>query len=417
MLVVGSGQALAQLIALALTPLITRLYGPEAFGTLGAFLALTSVAVPLTVLGYSIAIVLPRNDEDALGLIRLCALIGIVMAFSMTILFLSFEELFGLLIAVQPERIYILIFGATAFFAAWVQVAQQWLIRKKRFDAIARAAVAHAVITYGFMVLVGLEYPLAPVLVSIAAAGFAAHGTFLTVASVRLHRVCEPVPQVARKALRKISQDYYDFPLFRAPQLVINAISQGLPVLMLAALSGSAVAGYYALARVAIGAPVNLVAKSVGEVIYPKITETAYAGQELWQPLLRMTAILAAIALIPFGILIVLGPPIFGFIFGEEWIRAGDYAQWLSVFFFMGLINKPCVAAVPVLRLQKGLLAYEIISISVKAAGLWLGVAWFQSDLLGVALFSILGALSYLILIGWIIHQASILGRKQVRAN
>lgn len=62
-LAVVTGTATAQAITIAFAPVITRLYGPESFGQLGAFMALLNVLAPIAALTYPIAIVLPKKDE------------------------------------------------------------------------------------------------------------------------------------------------------------------------------------------------------------------------------------------------------------------------------------------------------------------------------------------------------------------
>ena len=66
------------------------------------------------------------------------------------------------------------------------------------------------------------------------------------------------------------------------------------------------------------------------------------------------------------------------------------------------LINKPSVAAVPVLGIQKGLLFYEILSTGGKIVGLIIGF-YFDSDILAVILYSVIGACAYILMIIWII--------------
>ena len=58
--IVATGTAGAQAITMAFAPIITRIYGPEAFGLLGTFMAILAVLTPVAALTYPIAIVLPR---------------------------------------------------------------------------------------------------------------------------------------------------------------------------------------------------------------------------------------------------------------------------------------------------------------------------------------------------------------------
>ncbi len=56
---VAMGTALSQAIAMAFSPLITRLYGPEAFGLQSVFVTVVGLVSTVAALGYPTAIVLP----------------------------------------------------------------------------------------------------------------------------------------------------------------------------------------------------------------------------------------------------------------------------------------------------------------------------------------------------------------------
>src|SRR5699024_12287359 len=90
--IMASGTAAAQAISLALTPIITRLYGPEAYGLMGVFMAIIQTIAPVAALTYPIAVVLPKRDEDAKGLMKLYWYISIGLAAAAGILLLLFNE-------------------------------------------------------------------------------------------------------------------------------------------------------------------------------------------------------------------------------------------------------------------------------------------------------------------------------------
>ena len=66
-----TGTVGAQVVLLALSPVITRLYGPEAFGIMGTFNSMINIIVPIAALTYPVAIVLPKSEEKAKDLIFL----------------------------------------------------------------------------------------------------------------------------------------------------------------------------------------------------------------------------------------------------------------------------------------------------------------------------------------------------------
>jgi O-antigen/teichoic acid export membrane protein len=297
-----------------------------------------------------------------------------------------------------------------------MQIAQQWLIRKKQFQITSRAAVFHALTINSLKSGIGLIKPVAAVLISLAAIGNAIHAGLLAWGARKYEREYqERIDSTqARPSLWKLAKKHYDFPLFRAPQNFINSVSQNLPVLMLAAFFGPASAGFYALCRRLLGLPSQLIGKSVGDVFYPRITEAAHRGEDLTRLILKATLSLAAIGIVPFGMIVAFGPWLFGFVFGSEWVIAGVYARWLALMMFFNFVNRPAVVSVPVLDIQKGLLFYEFFSTGSKLLAMYIGFVIFNNDITVVALFGVFGAIAYIMLISWVIFSSF---SKQNRRN
>lgn len=405
--VVASGTAGAQAITMAFAPLITRIYGPEAFGLLGTFMAIVAVAIPVAALAYPIAIVLPREDRDALGLVRLSAILSFGVALLAAALLAFGGDWLTVTLGAESVAGYLFLIPVAMLFAAWMQIAQQWLIRKKQFGVVARSAVAHSLILNSAKSGIGWMHPVGAVLIVLATLGQALHAALLFVGARRRYQAEATADEGGPKThLKELAHRHRDFPLYRAPQNFINAASQSLPVLMLAAFFGPVAAGFYTLAKMVMGMPTTLVGMAVTDVFYPRITEAAYNGENLPRYILQATGALLAIGVVPFGLVVLFGPWLFGLVFGEDWVIAGEYARWLAFFFLFSFINKPAVAAVPVLGIQRGLLVYELFSSGTKALGLVIGFSWFDSDLWAVALFSVIGVLAYSAMMLWILSHA-----------
>ena len=405
--VVASGTAVAQAITIAFAPLITRIYGPEAFGLLGTFLAIVAVATPLAALAYPIAIVLPKEDRDAMGLVRLSVVLSIVIALLVAGLLALGGDWLTVTLGAESVAAYLLLIPVAMLFAAWLQIAHQWLIRKKEFGLLARTAVAHSLILNSAKSGIGWLNPVGAVLIVLATLGHALHATLLFIGARRCYQA-EAIEGDAGSStpLKELAHRHRDFPLYRAPQNFINAASQSLPVLMLAAFFGPAAAGFYTLGKMVMGLPTTLVGKAVNDVFYPRITEAAHNGENVHRHIVQATGALLAISIVPFGLVVLFGPRLFGLVFGEDWVMAGEYARWLALFFLFNFINKPSVATVPLLGIQRGLLVYEIFSTGTKALGLVVGFYWFASALWAVALFSVIGVLAYSTMMLWILSHA-----------
>lgn len=405
--VVASGTAGAQAITMVFAPLITRIYSPYAFGLLGTFSAIALTAASVAALAYPIAIILPRFDRDALGLAQLSAMLSCGIALLVAALLAVGGDWLTTALGAESVGGYIFLIPVVMLFTAWVQIAQQWLFRKKEFGVVALSAVVHSLILNSSKTGVGWLHPAGAVLIVLTALGHALYAVLLLIGARRRYLPCsDECGEIRRTSLWELAHRHRDFPLYRAPQNFINAASLSLPVLMLAAFFGPAEAGFYTLSTMIVGMPSNLLGKAVSDVFYPRITIAAQDGEDLTGHILWATGILFAIGIVPFGLLVLFGPWLFSFVFGGDWAMAGEYARWLALFFLFNFINKPCVAAAPVLGIQRGLLVYELFSTGGKALGLAVGFYWLDSDLWAVALFSIIGAVAYSGMMLWILSHA-----------
>lgn len=401
--IVATGTAGAQAITLAFAPIVTRLYGPEAFGLLGTFMALVSVLTPIAALSYPIAIVLPKGDSDAKGIARLSAYLAFGIAVCTALILLVVGDWLVELLSVQAISSFILLIPVAMLFSAWLQIAKQWLIRKKQFKITAKVAIAQAFIFSSAKAGIGWFNPVAAVLIVLATLDSALHTAMLALGTKRA-ALQEPQQDAhPQTRLRELARRYYDFPLYRTPQIFINAVSQSLPVLMLASFFGPAQAGFYAIGRAVLGVPSTLIGQSVGDVFYPRIAEAAHNGENLTRLILKATLALAVAGFAPFAIVVAFGPWLFGYVFGAEWVTAGEYARWLALWMFFMFLNNPSVNALPILSAQGFHLIFTIFTIATRVIMLAAGYYVFDSDLVAVALFGASGAIINILLIG-IIH-------------
>ncbi|WP_213609033.1 oligosaccharide flippase family protein [Pseudoalteromonas sp.] len=387
--VVASGAAGAQMITMLFMPLITRLYGAEAFGLLGVFTAVLAVISPVAALAYPIAIVLPKVDDDARSIAKLSLLIAsVVSIITFIVIFLTKEPLITLF-NLQAISSYLLLLPIALFFAATQQIMQQWLIRKKQFKVTARVAVSQSLIMNSLKAAGGAFNPIGAILIFTATLGNALYTMQLWFGaqkwSIETDRINSE--NSSKSNLKILAHKHRDFPLYRAPQQFINALSQSLPVLLLASLFGPASAGFYTLGKTALGVPSTLIGKAVGDVFYPRITEAAHNKENLFNLIRKATIMLAAAGIVPFGIIIIFGPELFSFVFGTEWVVAGDYARWLSVWLFFMFLNPPSNMAIPILAIQRFYLFFTVFSISLRAAALVTGYYLYESDVISLAFF------------------------------
>ena len=403
--IVASGTAGAQAISMAFSPFVTRLYGPEAFGMLGTFMAVIAILVPTAALAYPIAIVLPKSDTDAKNLAKLSAALAFGVAIITATMLIIVGDWMAEMLGLEAIKSFLILIPVAMFFSAFHQILTQWLIRKKQFKIGARVAIMHALLINSSKIGIGFLYPVGAALIVLATTGQALHALLLWL-GVRSRDGALPINDENTGSIRELAKRHSDFPLFRAPQITINAFSQSLPVLMLASLFGPSSAGFYSLGRMVMGVPLTLIAKSVGDVFYSRVTEAINNKDNIFKLILDATLTLFVIGIFPFALVIAFGPWLFSLVFGSEWAMGGEYARWLAVWLFFGFMNSPSVAAMPALGMQKWLLFYEIFSTGSKVAALFLGFFYFNDDLAAIAFMCVAGVFAYSALITKVLFKA-----------
>jgi O-antigen/teichoic acid export membrane protein len=406
---VASGTALAQLITLIFMPLITRLYGPEVYGLQGVFMNAVNVLATIGALAYPTAIVLPRKEKDAIDIAVLCIFIAIfTLIVTSAALYLWGDYILALLNAseISPLKQFIPLAAACAVGAV---ILDQWLVRKNEFKCIAKFKVVTVGITSLAKTGIGFISPSATSLILTSTVG-SGLGLAITYAAWSQKKL--PPDKATKKyrvnleRLKKLALQYRDFPMLRAPHALISMLSRVLPVFFLSAFFGAASAGQYALTYAVLVAPALLIGNSVMSVFYPRVTEAIRNEENARRLIIRAILAMAVVGAVPYLIIVLFGSTIFPFVFGEEWVRAGEYAQWLAVWLFMQLVVKPCVASIPPLKIQGGLLIYEIFSSGSKVLALWIGLVFFNDDIAAIALFSAFGVFAYIWLGWWVVSRS-----------
>jgi O-antigen/teichoic acid export membrane protein len=100
----------------------------------------------------------------------------------------------------------------------------------------------------------------------------------------------------------------------------------------------------------------------------------------------------------------VFGPWLFGFVFGDEWHIAGEYAQWLALWLYVSLAARPVIAAIPAMDLQGFFLIHEVLSVAIRIGALFVGFKLFNNDIDAIALFYIANVFFY----GFLIFKISV---------
>ena len=404
-LVVASGTALSQVIIIVFSPLLTRIFDPAAFGVLGTFVAITSILAPITAMCYPIAIVLPRNEIDARALLATSLYISAAFALLVSLLIYFFGKTIVSVLAIKQIQPYLWLIPIAILAYTLVEIFSQFLIRHKQFKITAQATVAQSLLGNLLKLIFGVFKPFASLLILLTTFSTIIHLIMLVLGIKKnspdlfsRKMFILPLSSVTNTLRR-----YYDFPLYRAPQVFINAISTNIPVVMIASLFGPASAGFYALCRRSLSIPTYIISKSVGDVFYPRITDAVHNNENASKLILKATLSLAAIGIFPFGLVVAFGPWLFSFVFGDAWKPAGIFARYLAMMGYILFINRPSIVSIPTLGIQKHFLYFEVANTIISLFALYFGYSFSNDASQSIMSYSLSSALLNALLIIYVI--------------
>jgi O-antigen/teichoic acid export membrane protein len=273
--------------------------------------------------------------------------------------------------------------------AGILQTCQFWSIRVKAFKQTSAAQVIRSVTSNGTKIFFGYY--------QVGAMGLIASQILADIsASVNLIRVLLPDFRALRGnikwgRLRRVAKNYRDFPIFSASQNVTNALSVGLPVLLITHYYGIAAAGAYAFAGSVLQVPMGFILTALRQVLFQKACETQHRGESLATLYIRMTAFLFVVVIFPSLVLLIWAPRLFTWIFGAQWHLAGILARSLIVWFAVSFCNLPAILFAKIVRIQRFVFVYDLFLLAARLSALVIG-GMYLSVAQTVTIFALIGA-------------------------
>ena len=358
-----AGGALAQALPLLLGPWLTRLYSPTEFGQ---FSFVWTLATNLAVVGCArseFALPLESDERQAAVLMALCARVLLAVTAVGLVVGLVLLEWQGLTLGwLLP--LAVLAGGATQWLTLWATRAQ-------RFGLLAGARV----LQYGggALLQVGLG------LVQMGAAGLMLGPLLAGLATAAL--LARPAPaggwpaliHAPSEALKTMARRHRDFPLLNTPHAFAGALQDSLAMILIAAWSGDASAGYWALALRYLKAPAGLVGGALSQTLYPRLVH-AKSGAEALFVVRQSMAVLMALALPLMAALMLWGPSLFEAVFGERWHDAGELARALAPYIALHFVASPLSVAMMAWGAQGWGLKLALVGQAMFVIGLGLGL-------------------------------------------
>ena len=359
---------IGQVITIAASPALTRLYEPRDFGVMALFASVSAILVAFSTGQYHSAIVLPEDDFEGYailaGSVVLTALSASIALVGAVVAGAFVEVPLGLAAAIA---IYVLSLGVS-------ESLHHWLMRTTQFRLLARVRLLIVALSTGLTLSLGV-YKTANGLIIGAVVGQLIPTVYLAFEVLR--RLPENRRVVASEHITRALRRYRDFPRYSLPGELLNSAAYQMPTLLITRWFDTATTGLYSLTQRVLSMPMALVSRAVLDV-FKQRASADYARDGQASVVFRKTFIsLTAIGVPGFLLLALIAPPLFAWVFGPEWREAGEFARILSPMFALRFVASPLSYMLLIAdrqRLNLVLQALLLVATAVSlSAGLLLG--------------------------------------------
>lgn len=402
-----TGTTFSQALLILVAPILTRLYNPVDFGVFTLYSSILGILAVVACCRYELAIVLPKKDEDAANVLVLSIFICFIMAVLTLFLVAFFRIQIARVFGANELATWLWFMPISLIAAGLFQAFNYWSTRYKQFRRLAIRQITQSTVTAATQIGTAALYPA-------ASAGGLICGSIVgqVIATGRL--VWQIVREdgniifnaVHRNRLLCMLNRYKEFPLYSSWAILLNTFSTMLPALLLGYFFNPIVVGFYALGQRVLNMPMSLVGSSLAQVFYPEASEKSRLGS-LDQITFNLFKRLVSIGVVPILLLTIVAPDLFGIVFGNQWVVAGEYVRWLSIWIFFQFVSSPLATVYMILEKQKEFLFFNSLLLLTRLTALIVG-GLTQNASLTIILFGVSGFVMYFFLTISILHMVGI---------
>lgn len=356
--VLAGGTVVAQAIAVAASPILTRIYSPADFGAFQVFISIMALALVAAPARYEVALLLPEDEQSALNLLAVALLcVGMMSVLLTGIVFVCrFHWFLPASVAILKGHLWLIPISVLA--GGLYQVLSYWAMRRESYKQIALSKFTKVGSQVVSQLGIGAAVPGSLGLLIGDAVGRMMGATQFLRVLWRDHRAQIRLIRPAR--MIRLAIRYRDYPLLSMWGALINASGLALPALFLAQYYGAQETGWFALVGQVLGVPGALIGASIAQVYTSEAAKLSRSDPaRLMRVFRETTRQMILLGIVPCILFATLAPWLFAAVFGRTWYEAGEYARYLAVMFYAGFINSPVTMTLNILERQKAQLLWD----------------------------------------------------------
>lgn len=332
-----TGTTISQAVPIAMSPIFSRMFSPADFGLFALYTSVLSILIVIATGRYELAIMLPKEDEEAVNLLALSSAIAVVVALLSGLALFIFRHQIGLALGNTAIEYWLFLIPFAVLVTGVQQALSYWGTRRKYYKTVAGNRVLQSGSIATSTLLMGLN--------GVGAAGLIV-GNFLgqVIATSTLlwrmfgkdHHLFAKITQA--EALR-LGKRYISFLKFGVVALLTSSIAQQSLFFLVVSYLNEIILGYISLVQRVIGIPATVIGNNLGDVFYQHISQTP--KEKSFQPVLRFAAKLSLFSLGLHIVLYLVCAYFFVWIFGQQWAGAVLFVKYLILVSAFSFVFSP----------------------------------------------------------------------------
>lgn len=394
-----TGSALAQVVVLIISPLLTRLYSVEAIGVYTYFLSIAHMFMAVVCLRYDISIVNEENQRKVLALVKISFFVSLISSFFISIGFYIHRS--G-----QPSpQINVILFTVLMFMVlvsyGIINVLSAYNNRLEEYKLLTKVYLLRTIAQNLGALLLGVLWPspislMVPYLL----------GQFVGVRKQWSKLACkyDEIKDVTTREMCVTAIAHVRQPLFSSPALFANSFAYSSLAVFIEILFGFRYVGFYSMSVRALGVPIALISGNVSKVFFREASVEYQEHGTYWRAYKKTLVVLCFIALPMSVVIALIAPKLSSLVLGKEWIVAGEYMRALAPMYGARFITTALSPGLQVSGKQAVELVLQLLLLAVSVSAFLYAKAngtSIEAFLVIVNWLSFLVFVVYAVVVGW----------------
>lgn len=328
-----SGSAIAQIVTLLVSPIMTRLFTTGELGIYTLVLSANTMFGASLSLRYDMTIVSEEDENSALELVKLSGILCVFTSFLISVgyyvYFLHCHE-----VGIGRGRIALFIFIQN-ILTGFINILISYNNRYREYKLITSVYILRIVVQNVGIIISGCLKMGATGLILSQIIGY-----FFGVGkqSEKIRSKKSNWLKIRSKEMLDLAKVHKKQALFSTPAALLNGCSYSIINFFINALFGVEVLGLYSISFRVLGLPISVIGANVSKVYFERACREKESVGNFSKCFKQTLFLMISVAVIMLFLMRYIVPKLIGIIFGEQWQQAGMYIKILAPMFTLRFI-------------------------------------------------------------------------------